>query len=512
VPLLPTATDYSDRDFDALRVRLIALAKSAFPDWTDFEIASFGTILLECFAFVGDTLSFYVDAQGREARLATATQRRNVLALARMLGYAPRGARAAVVDLEVTLDDVPRSDVVVPIGTVAGTSTGTDAIRFQALTAGRIAAGLRPATTTIRAEHSTSQSQLVDVGDPRPWFELTLERAPYLDASASVSIAGAVFEEVDSLVTSGPSDRHFTVAVDQRDRATLRFGDGRTGAMASGTIRVDYRTGGGRAGNVEPNTLVVLGSPLLDVRGAPVRATVRNPLRAEGGVDRETMDQIRERAPLSLRAPSRTVSREDFEIHAREVPGVARALMLTSNEDPAIEENTGILYVVPDDGGAPTPALKDAVSRQIVDVYPSTLTFETRVQDAVYRVINVLARVSLRRDASGAAVRDAIRGRLAQMFALTLDDGSSNPAIDFGYYARRSMREPVSDAARTDFDGLLAWSDVFDVVRDTIGVRKIASWDLLLNGAAEDVRLRPEELPVLGNVALYDATTGEVLA
>ncbi len=512
MPLLPAATDYSDRDFDALRVRLIALAKSAFPDWTDFEAASFGTVLLECFAFVGDTLGFYIDAQGRESRLATATQRPNVLALARVLGYAPRGARAAVVDVEIELDDVTRADVLVAIGTAVSTSTATDAVRFQTIGAGRISAGSRPATAIVRAEHSTSQTQLVDIGDPRPWVEITLDRAPYLNGSASVSIAGATFEEVDSLVTSSAGDRHFAVAVDQRDRAVVRFGDGRTGAMASGTVRVEYRTGGGRAGNVEPNTLVTLGTPLLDARGAPVRARVRNPLRAEGGVDRETIEQIRERAPLSLRAPSRTVSREDFEIHAREVPGVARALMLTSNEDPSIEENTGILYVVPDAGGAPTPALKDAVLRKVVDEYPSTLTFETRVQDAVYRVINVLARVSLRRDASAAGVRDAIRARLATLFALTLDDGSSNPSIDFGYYARRSLREPVSDAARADFDGLLAWSDVFDVVRDTVGVRKISSWDLLLNGAAEDVRLHPEELPVLGNVALYDATTGEVLA
>ena len=66
----------------------------------------------------------------------------------------------------------------------------------------------------------------------------------------------------------------------------------------------------------------------------------------------------------------------------------------------------------------------------------------------------------------------------------------------------------TSDAA---FDGVLAWSDIFDITRDSEGVRKIASWDLLLNGQAQDVRLRPEELPVLGAVNLYDAMTGEVL-
>ncbi len=36
VALLPDSVDYTDRDFDALRARLIALVQSVFPDWTDF--------------------------------------------------------------------------------------------------------------------------------------------------------------------------------------------------------------------------------------------------------------------------------------------------------------------------------------------------------------------------------------------------------------------------------------------------------------------------------------------
>ena len=84
--LLPAAVDYTDKDFDALRARLIQLVKSVFPDWTDFEVASFGNVLIEMYAFVGDVLSFYQDNLARESRLVTATQRKNVMALAQMLG------------------------------------------------------------------------------------------------------------------------------------------------------------------------------------------------------------------------------------------------------------------------------------------------------------------------------------------------------------------------------------------------------------------------------------------
>lgn len=55
--LLPTSLDMTDKDFDALRLRLIALARSVFPDWSDFAVASFGNVLLELYAFVGDRKS-----------------------------------------------------------------------------------------------------------------------------------------------------------------------------------------------------------------------------------------------------------------------------------------------------------------------------------------------------------------------------------------------------------------------------------------------------------------------
>lgn len=56
VGVLPPSTDYTDLDFDAPRVRLIALLKSVFPDWSDFDVASFGNVLLEMYCFVGGVL------------------------------------------------------------------------------------------------------------------------------------------------------------------------------------------------------------------------------------------------------------------------------------------------------------------------------------------------------------------------------------------------------------------------------------------------------------------------
>jgi hypothetical protein len=150
-------------------------------------------------------------------------------------------------------------------------------------------------------------------------------------------------------------------------------------------LAVRYKTGGGSLGNVGPTTLEVLEGSFLDSHGRPIRLRVTNRARATGGVDRQSVASAKLLAPTALRALTRSVSREDFEVHARKVPGVARALMLTSNEDPTIAENAGILFVIPNDGTLPSAALSDAVLRQVTDGYPCTLTFQVSVQAAAYR-------------------------------------------------------------------------------------------------------------------------------
>ena len=403
MPLLPPSIDYTDRDFDALRARLIALVRSVFPDWTDFEVAGFGNILIEMFAFVGDVLTFYQDNLARESRIVTATQRKNVMALARMLGYRLHGAQAATAEVTFSLARVPTADVVIPAGTFVRTQEVTEPVRFQLLAETRIPAGSDPPSATGIVEHSVTRTQLFDARGLAD-LGVHLDYGPYLDGSAVVSASGDAYQEVTSFLGSGPNDRHFVVLVDQNDRATIRFGNGTNGALPAGTIEVVYKTEGGAGGNVDASRLVVVEGTFTDVHGRPVQISVTNPARASGGTDRETIAKAKLLAPEGLRALTRSVAREDFEINAKRLPGVARALMLTSNEDASIAENAGILYVVPQGGGPPTPALKNLVLQQVTEVFPCTLTFQVSVQDPVYKRLDVFARIFLRQGVAPAEV------------------------------------------------------------------------------------------------------------
>jgi hypothetical protein len=501
VALLPSSLDMTDKDFDALRLRLIAPARSVFPDWSDFAVASFGNVLLELYAFVGEVVGYYLDYQARESRLVTATQRKNVIALARMLGYKLHGARAATAEAVFTLARAASAEVRIPAGTVVRTREVTEPVRFQLLVDVVIPAGALQATGVV--ENSKTYVQLFDSRGLAD-LDIILDHTPHLDASVSVSAAHGAFVEKESLLGSGPNDRHFVVLVDQNDRATVRFGNGTSGAPPSGTVTVTYKTGGSASGNVDAGRIVVVEGTFTDAHGRAAQVSVTNAEPASGGTDRQSVASAKLLAPESLRTLTRSVTREDFEVNARRVPGVARALMLTSNEDPTVPENSGVLYVIPQGGGLPTPVLKNLVLAQVTDVFPATLTFQVSVQNPVYKKLDVEARIYLRQGHAPVTVRERIKANLAAMFRVSEADGTPTPLVNFGFNVKGADGNPA---------GEVAWSDVFNVIRDTEGVRKIGDLrgDLKLNSLPADVKLAIKELPVLGTVTVVNGDTGGVL-
>src|SRR5215510_13233649 len=184
--LLAQATDYTDKDFDSLRLRLQSLVRSVFPDWTDFNVANFGNILLELYAFVGDVLTFYQDNQARESQLLTATQRKNLIALTKLLGFRPAGARAATVEEVFTLAATSAADILLPKGTQVRTASVTEPVTFQLLGDVVIPTGASPPIATGTLEHSESQDELfASTGLPNQ--EVALPATPYLDGSAEVT-------------------------------------------------------------------------------------------------------------------------------------------------------------------------------------------------------------------------------------------------------------------------------------------------------------------------------------
>ncbi len=86
------AINYTNRDFSSIRGDLTQIAERFYPDtFQDFSEASFGAMMLDAVAYVGDQLSFYLDYNVNESFLDTSYQLDNIIRHGRIMGYKDSG-------------------------------------------------------------------------------------------------------------------------------------------------------------------------------------------------------------------------------------------------------------------------------------------------------------------------------------------------------------------------------------------------------------------------------------
>jgi len=518
--ILQRDNDFTNKDFDSLSARFQNALASAFPDWSEKSRANFGNILAEQPSHIGDVVLYYVDRAARESRIGTAQLRRSILGICKLIGFSPAGAAAASVLVVFTLALSLQGTLTLPRGTHVKTAQVTEPVRFQLLEDLVFLPGETVKTALVEhSDFATDSFSSTGLSGQR----FSLKSTPYLDESAVIVAANGTYTIVSnflkSSITNPNQGRDCVVVVDQADRATLRFGNGINGAIPVGTVTIVYKVGGGVKGRLEPNTLTKLDAgPFKDTLGNGATITVNNPLKTEGAADRLSVEQIRLLAPESIRVIERATAREDYEIVARSVAGVARSLHLTRNEDVAIDENAGITFIVPAGGGIPTQALLDLVLSRFQPVagypkptHPKSNTYKLAVQRPRYLSVDVAVKIFKRTGVTGAVAKANILAALARFFAISVDkdgnpyvNGTPNPLIDFGW-ALKDVDGNPSDT--------LAYSDVMESVRDAVGVRKLSAFasDCTLNLAHADVQIGHFEFPILGEVTIVDGDTGATL-
>src|SRR5262245_14381792 len=116
-------------DFKAsLLARLASKGHPALARLTTRADDDFTIALLDAFATVADVLTFYQERIGNEEYLRTATERRSILELARLIGYELDPGVAAETDLAFTVDDAPGAPgkVTIDVGVKVQSVPGQD--------------------------------------------------------------------------------------------------------------------------------------------------------------------------------------------------------------------------------------------------------------------------------------------------------------------------------------------------------------------------------------------------
>jgi hypothetical protein len=274
---------YTSRDFGSIRADLVDYAKRYYPEsFKDFSDASFGAMMVDTVAYVGDVLSFYLDYSVNEMFLDTAVEFQNVVKLSRQMGYKYRG-KASTYGIITIYCLCPANAVglgpdtsYLPIalkGSQFASTSGdgfilTENVDFahaqNEIVVGRVDANGTPTHYVIRARGSIVSgiitTQSIDIGGFQKFRKVPLVGTNIAEVLRVRDIEGHDYYEVDYLsqdviykeVPNLGAFRHnvnsilkpFAVPrrfVVERDATTtsLTFGFGSDGQLKAGSVTAD---------------------------------------------------------------------------------------------------------------------------------------------------------------------------------------------------------------------------------------------------------------------------------
>ena len=289
---------------------------------------------------------------------------------------------------------------------------------------------------TVPGTHSTiAGSELLGRTSGTPGESFTLMNSPVLPRDEEEFLQ--VFEpdgewvqwtEVPDFRDSTADDLHYTL---DGVTGTISFGPtlrepdglehvhGRTPERGSALRFTRYRYGGGVEGNVGANTLTVLKSSI------PYVAHVSNHLPAAGGLDPETVDAARFRAPMVIKTRDRAITASDFEFLAKEASRrVARSRCIQARTDgtgASVPPGTVELLIVPlvprdhprtIEALQPPPELLEEV-RQFLDDR-RLLGTQLVVDGPAYVGVSVEATILVQRHRNSDEVRAAVAAQIRE--------------------------------------------------------------------------------------------------
>ena len=215
--------NYTGRDFQTIKKDLEEMARRYYPDtYKDFSEASFGSLMVDSVAYIGDMLSFYLDYNVNESFMDTATEYNNIVRHARQSGYQFMGRTSAqgVVIFYILVPASstglgPNSTYIPTLkrGTQVKSEGGSSFIltenvdfnhpRNEVVAARTDTATGLPTHYAIRARGRVISGKLssenVEVGDYTPFLKLKLKGSNIAEIMSVVDSQGNEYQQVDFL-------------------------------------------------------------------------------------------------------------------------------------------------------------------------------------------------------------------------------------------------------------------------------------------------------------------------
>jgi len=329
--------EVSELDFDLIKANLKTFLQSQtqFQDY-DFEGSGL-SILLDVLSYNTHYLSYIANMSTNEIYLDSADIRKNIVSLAKMLGYTPTSPRAPRASIDILLNDATGSSITMQKGTIFTTTVET--VDYQYLTNEDIT--ITPVDGIYKFDNVTLyEGTLVtfkytyDVNDTDQKFVIPSSLADtstlkVIVQNSSTDTSQIVYSLAGGYNSVASDTKAYFIQEGSSNKYEVYFGDGVTGKkLEDGNIIIlEY---------VITNTINSNGASKFALSGnvgGYTNVTITTESNSSGGAIAETNDSIKFNAPLQYGAQNRAVTATDYETLVKSIYPNALSISAWGGED-----------------------------------------------------------------------------------------------------------------------------------------------------------------------------------
>jgi hypothetical protein len=379
----------SDLDFDNIKTNLKTFmqGQSEFQDY-DFEGSGFA-VLLDVLSYNTHYLGFNANMLANEMYLDSADIRKNIVSLAKMIGYTPTSCRASSAELTVRVNDVPvtTTSLTMDKGTVFTSSidgTSYQYVTNQSYTIQPDSGVFSFANVNVYEGTLVTFKYTADTTDPDQSFVLQNNNIDTSTLKVTIQNSSSDSTQTVYNLATGYSDLSDTSKVYflqevEDGKFEVYFGDGLLGKkLSDGNIVIlEYIVTNKTEGN-GASAFALSG----DVDGFS-NVTITTTSNAANGSEAQTKESIRYNAPLQYTAQDRAVTSKDYETIVKSVYPNAQSVSAWGGEDDETPQYGVVkIAIKPISGSVLTTSTKETIKNQlkkfnVVSIRPEIVDPET---------------------------------------------------------------------------------------------------------------------------------------
>ena len=433
----------ADFDFDNVKANLKSFLQDqpAFSDY-NFEGSGFA-VLLDTLAYNTHYLGFNANMLANELYLDSADIRKNVVSLAKMLGYTPTSAKSPLANVDITLNNATGSSVTMLKGT--SFTSVVDNVNYQFVTNQEIImspqngvykfSGVDLYEGTLVTYRYTADSTDVDQKFIIPTVNADTDTLKIIVQNSITDTTQNVYTLASGLKSLNNTSKAYFLQETDTGKFEVYFGDNVIGKkLSDGNIVIMEYIVGNRDEANGCSSFSLSGSV-----GTFTNVSIVTNSAAQGGSDPESKESIRFNAPLQYTSQDRAVTTTDYETLVKSIYPNATSISAWGGEDDETPVYGVVKIAVKGQSGVPlTNATKLDIVTKLKSYNVASVRPEIIDPSVTYIVLVVNAKFDKK---STAKTSETLRSQITN----AISDYNKNTLIAFDGVFRFSKMTGIID-------------------------------------------------------------------